>query len=317
MAKLTGPLFSETAHGTLADVLTYSNRKKVKQVRFQKKQVIAKPNFAPADNQSLYRLIIARWRSFSQNQQDVYNQEAIDENLQITGWNLFVRKAMGDPLVYLGLAGYWTFNREGFETALDISKNGNDGKLEPTWPTNSPKYIDSKNSQMRKALIFDGVNDYVDCGNDKSLFINSGDFTVSYWAKVPPQTDGSAYPAVSLWENYSNFTLFGFSNERIRCFAKTDGVDSFHISLAGIFNRWVCYSWVHTISDKTLYLYVNGVYEAHSSDKTIFDGQPNINIGIRTSAFFPMKGIIDEVSIYNRALSAGEIKDIYNMYNVK
>ena len=29
------------------------------------------------------------------------------------------------------------------------------------------------------------------------------------------------------------------------------------------------------------------------------------------------KGIIDEVSIYNRALSAGEIKDIYNMYNVK
>lgn len=38
MAKLRGPLFSLQAHGTIAGALTFSERKKVSQVRFQKKQ---------------------------------------------------------------------------------------------------------------------------------------------------------------------------------------------------------------------------------------------------------------------------------------
>lgn len=38
MTKLKGPLFSLDAHGTLGGVLTFSKRKIVKQVRFQRKQ---------------------------------------------------------------------------------------------------------------------------------------------------------------------------------------------------------------------------------------------------------------------------------------
>jgi len=38
MAKLVGPLFSLSAHGTLGKVLTYSTRAIVKQVRYQRGQ---------------------------------------------------------------------------------------------------------------------------------------------------------------------------------------------------------------------------------------------------------------------------------------
>jgi hypothetical protein len=38
MAKLTGPLMSNTASGTLGPRLTFSQRKSGQQVRFQKKQ---------------------------------------------------------------------------------------------------------------------------------------------------------------------------------------------------------------------------------------------------------------------------------------
>jgi len=38
MVKLTGPLHSETARGSVGEALTYSNRKSGAQVRFQKKQ---------------------------------------------------------------------------------------------------------------------------------------------------------------------------------------------------------------------------------------------------------------------------------------
>jgi len=38
MAKLDGPLFSLAAHGSIAKRLTYSTRKRVRQVRFQRGQ---------------------------------------------------------------------------------------------------------------------------------------------------------------------------------------------------------------------------------------------------------------------------------------
>jgi hypothetical protein len=38
MVKITGPLHSDTASGTIADVLTFSQRASGQQVRYQKKQ---------------------------------------------------------------------------------------------------------------------------------------------------------------------------------------------------------------------------------------------------------------------------------------
>jgi hypothetical protein len=38
MAKTSGPLLSENAHGTVAETLTYSKRSSGNQVRYQKKQ---------------------------------------------------------------------------------------------------------------------------------------------------------------------------------------------------------------------------------------------------------------------------------------
>ena len=38
MAKLQGPLLSESAHGTIGGALTYSSRTTAKQVRYQRKQ---------------------------------------------------------------------------------------------------------------------------------------------------------------------------------------------------------------------------------------------------------------------------------------
>jgi len=190
MAKLTGPLMSLEARGSLGPGLTYSERKSGSQVRTQQKQVIPKPSYASTDNQSLYRLIIARWNSFTQEQQDTYNEEVKTENLQISGWNLFVKKAMLDPLVYLGLAGYWTFNREGSGTVLDISKNGNHGTLQPDYPANAPAYVDSDNIKMRKALSFDGVDDYLSIATAAELGLTSSStVTLSSYFKTSESYD--------------------------------------------------------------------------------------------------------------------------------
>jgi len=57
----------------------------------------------------------------------------------------------------------------------DTSGNGNDGIIHgATW-------VDGK---YGKALSFDGVNDYVDCGNDESLKINGNQITVEAWVYI-------------------------------------------------------------------------------------------------------------------------------------
>jgi len=317
MAKLKGPLLSLEARGSLGPGLTYSERKSGSQVRIQQKQVIPKPSFASTDNQSLYRLIIARWNSFTKEQRDLYNEEVKTENLQISGWNLFVKKAMLDPKTYLGLAGFWTFNREGSGTVLDISKNGNHGTLQPDYPANAPKYIDSKNSRMRKALSFDGTLNYIDTLFNGTQYAN---LTFIFWARnnelpstifrhILDNSPGAAgylirtRNATNAINFYVHMTTGGFK------FATVTVPDTnWHFFVAQITPTKVCFS----IDAKTPSV---STFAADTIKASSFSMV--IGASLERSAPNCWNGLIDEVSIYNRALSAGEIKDIYNMYNVK
>ncbi len=153
MSKVTGPLFSEKASGLIGERLVFSQRKSGQQARFQKAQKIENPTWSQTDEQSLYRVIYARWLSFSAGEKAVYDDECKSKNLKMSGWNLFFRKAMADPYTYLGLCGYWSFNRPAQSTVLDLSKNGNTGTLQPTYPSDCPTFIESKIKNYFKRRI--------------------------------------------------------------------------------------------------------------------------------------------------------------------
>jgi type II secretory pathway pseudopilin PulG len=71
MAKLTGPLFSEKAHGTLAGVLTFSARKNVNQVRYQRKQKDY-TNTARQAQRDKFSDSITYWHVMSKADQDTF-----------------------------------------------------------------------------------------------------------------------------------------------------------------------------------------------------------------------------------------------------
>ena len=74
-----------------------------------------------------------------------------------------------------GLVAYWPLNEGGGTTTADASGNGNDGALNaPTWDS----------GKFGGALSFDGVDDFVDCGNSSTLDFGTGDFTISAWIKT-------------------------------------------------------------------------------------------------------------------------------------
>jgi len=86
---------------------------------------------------------------------------------------------IGRPQNNLGLVGYWDFDigKNGI-TAYDRSGQGNHGTL-----TNMEATTDWVDGKVGQALSFDGVNDYVNAGNDSSLNI-SDKATISAWVKV-------------------------------------------------------------------------------------------------------------------------------------
>jgi len=78
-----------------------------------------------------------------------------------------------------GLVAEWHFD-EGYGSVLkDSSGNGNDGTIYgATW-------VDGK---FGKALSFDGVDDYVDCGNDRIFDFGTNTFTIETWVKTIDKT---------------------------------------------------------------------------------------------------------------------------------
>ena len=71
MVKLTGPLFSNTASGTLADALTFSHRTSGAQVRTQRKQKDRVTALRTAQR-AKFLLGLDLWRSMPDNERDYW-----------------------------------------------------------------------------------------------------------------------------------------------------------------------------------------------------------------------------------------------------
>ncbi|KKL54953.1 hypothetical protein LCGC14_2260240, partial [marine sediment metagenome] len=243
-----------------------------------------------------------------------YIDEAKEKNLRMSGWNLFLQYAMANPLTYLGLAGYWSMNRTGSGTVLDLSKNGNTGTLKPSWPSDSPQYVVSKNKKMLNALDFDGLNDYVDCGTSQSLnFIDA--LTVECWFNIKDFSP--------TWQHFVG-RVPTLQHIRIRYqlvirmnnvwFYIGNGVTGVRVEASNLSpNRYYHVAGVYE-KDVKHEIYLNGVLKGanYPPRRTLISGGSNsFRIG---GVPYYLDGAVDEVRAYNRALSAAEILNLYNLF---
>lgn len=199
----------------------------------------------------------------------------------------------GDPTLKL-----WMPFEEGSGTSTrDLSGNGNNGTL-----NGGALFTPAK---FDNALYFDGVNDYVDCGNGTSLQLTTG--TVMAWIKTP--NAGSNYRGIVVKQMaYGMFlygNIFGIYDWGIATFRTTN------TNLAD--NKWhyVAFSFQSGISNGTK-LYIDGNWKIDTtmtiSDQTV---QLFIGKGIPTTGQ-EFSGLIDEVAVFSRALSPQEISQYYS-----
>jgi len=206
------------------------------------------------------------------------------------------------PANNLGLVGYWSFNEGSGTTATDFSGNGNTGTL-----TNGPTWVDGKRG---KGLSFDGSDDYVALGSNSIFTFGTNDFTASGWIYIRSATGIMNIFNVGSASAGSYSLYWNNGNSKIQSVRYGDTADSGLTTQTLSVGQW--YHVVATRSSGAAKVYINGVLDSGASYSM---GSITANTGAIGNTWLSIttgNGSIDEVRIYNRALSATEVGALYN-----
>jgi len=209
-----------------------------------------------------------------------------------------------------GLVGWWTFDGKDMagNYAVDKSGNGNRGLL--TGSNGVPVRTIGKIGQ---GLSFDGVDDYVNIPG----VINLAKVTVSAWAY---SHKGATAGNQEIFANKNDTITLRWSDNN----AAPGNVPAFFLIIGGSYQNARASTvlsaniWNHlvgTYDGTTLRIYVDGVLAGSTVavgtiDATTLDSLIGVHNSLATNFF---NGLLDDVRIYNRALSNDEIKQLYNM----
>lgn len=210
------------------------------------------------------------------------------------------------PVSSGGPAGYWKLDDDAGLVATDSSGNGNDGTL-----TNGTAWAVGR---INGALSFDGNNDYVEVAN--SAFLNPGGaITIAGW--INPSQVSTAQNVVSKGTTQNSqyvLRLQGGSNPRMRFMTKANSLVSMFAPTKIQPNVWTHVA--ATYDGSFMRLYINGSLDASAaqSGQMTDSGDPlYISSNRGTGIYFD--GLIDEVYVYDKALTSQEVLQLYNAAN--
>ena len=213
-----------------------------------------------------------------------------------------------------GLVGYWPF----CGNANDESGNGNNGTV------NGAMLTEDRFGNAGKAYSFDGIDDLISISDNSSLSFNR--YSISFWFNVPAQVSG--VPFISKGCDINDYAT-GFrvylnpGDYRITSdnWVNNDTLSRVYCTsdASGLLGNWI---YVTTCYDgDSLSLFANGIrrdIKAQSGSLTInslplvFGGNYKENeIGNCMPHYF-LNGSLDDIAIWNRALSQSEITQLYN-----
>lgn len=198
------------------------------------------------------------------------------------------------------LKGYWSFNGQDMSgnTVYDRSGARNNGTL-----TNSPTRTIGPAGQ---ALNFDGSNDYVPMSSTATADI----FTYTAWVKWTTGTNGTVIGTTSGGIQWRVINSSGMGYLNLLAAGVIEIGSSRAIISPGV---WTHVALTNDASGNYMF-YVNGVDAGGSGTNAYNYSNERPVIGARyyDTGSEHFTGAIDEVRIYNRALSVSEIKSLYD-----
>lgn len=202
-----------------------------------------------------------------------------------------------------GLVLYYDFNKEEKEKVTDKSGKDNHATV------HGAKWIANARGPRNGAFAFDGSTAYLDAGNAESLKMENA-VTVSAWV-LPARFFGKTQYTTVFSDHGpagNNGKIFRFGKNSIQFMLGPAGTTTVQYPLKAL-NVW--YHLLVTFNGQAMQMYINGI----KADAKPYQGKIKKNSNhmfIGKSGFREhFSGLIDEVMIYDRALSAKEVKQLY------
>ena len=175
--------------------------------------------------------------------------------------------------------------------------------------------------EVGQAFSFDGSSGYVSIPDSPSLDSLTTSITIEFWMQAG-QTNVNADWAGLVTKGNSSWQLTATSGANTVYWGLSSDVDFFDVTGTRNVNDGQWHHVAATYDGTNMFLYVDGTLDVSQPATGLIDqtGDP-VCIGANSQAYVPdcdcnetgyfFNGLIDEVSIYNRALSTSEIQTIY------
>lgn len=197
-----------------------------------------------------------------------------------------------------GLVGWWPFNGN----ANDESGNGNNGTV------NGATLTADRFGISNMAYSFDGINDYIST-------IRSGytTFSISLWCKLP----SPAMPINPLVDGFDSYYDIYFTQSKLyyATFTGFNQYTNLDCNVTPSIGQWQHLVFVY--SNNSISVYSNssltGTYNVQPLSGTT--GTHNFGASLTGSDQY-LNGCLDDIGIWNRALTAIEVNNLFNEGNV-
>ena len=255
-----------------------------------------------------------------------YNPIRVDGNLSGVDFNLVDNDHDGDgftnwqeylagtnlndtnstPGLDFGLVGYWPFDGN----ASDMSGNENHGTV------NGATLGTDRFGQIGMAYDFDGVDDFIDAGNNLVLNLPSS-LSISLWVRDPR---GAILSKGAEPETFSIISKGSGIDKFIDFYREESNGGNRYLKPNSPFS-FTAWHNIHVVDDNhQMKIYIDGTQLPITLNSDSWDAgvdNSNLKIGLdggslseaQSYGFF--SGSIDDVRIYNRALSSSEVFSLY------
>jgi hypothetical protein len=206
------------------------------------------------------------------------------------------------------LIAYWKFDEASGTVAYD-SAGTNHGTLvgDTAWTT----------GQIGGALEFDGDGDRVEISDSATILGDAtSSFSVTGWAKA--DTLGSNGGLDQIWGRGGKGNYMRLSDNggpTINLAHKSGGWYVLDSGVIPVVDTWYHCAITYDDSTNQLRIYVDGDEKNNTTVTSFTTNSSNFEIsGTSGDASHSLDGVIDDVRIYDRALSAEEIKQVYESH---
>jgi len=215
-----------------------------------------------------------------------------------------------------GLVGWWPFNGN----ADDESGNGNNGTV------NGATLTSDRNGNNNAAYSFDGVDDKINILHNSILNMGLNDFSISFYFNVSTPTNDLRYILGKRFYSLGNgYSVYINNNGKINAEILDNNSTTDNSSTTNIISsNWYFFTVVFNRNGNSE-IYINGVLESSlpiSNENGSLTNSNDLFIGYFgqsgpacTNGCLFFEGKLDDIGIWNRALTQQEITALYQSNN--